>query len=144
MSLVFYPSPGAGLMDFIILWVATYAGLIVIYFAVCVGFHWLNARYPERRIQARPMKKQLAMEIRTSVGTLASIAAYLAGGLFIQAKGWALTPLQLTWWSVPLTLFASLVIYDAWFYWGHRLMHFKTALPLSCAPPSDRSCPLQD
>jgi lathosterol oxidase len=125
MSLAFYPSPNAGLMDFIILWVATYSSLLVIYFAVCGGFHWLNARHPERRIQTRPMKKQVAMQIRTSIGTLASIAAFLAGGLFIQAKGWALTPLQLTWWSVPLTFVASLFIYDTWFYWGHRLMHSK-------------------
>ena len=59
------------------------------------------------------------------VTALASIAAYVAGGVFIQAKGWALTPLPLTWWSVPITFVASLVIYDAWFYWGHRMMHSK-------------------
>jgi Delta7-sterol 5-desaturase len=125
MSLAFYPSPSAGLVDFIKLWVSTYVGLIALYFTFCGLFHWLNALYPERRIQSRPMKNQIAMEIGTSVVALASIAAYVAGGLFIQAKGWALTPLPLTSWSAPITFIASLVIYDAWFYWGHRMMHSK-------------------
>src|SRR6187200_1852634 len=98
MSLAFYPPSGAGLVDFLKLWAGTYCGLIVVYFIVCGLFHWLKAQFPERRIQSRPMKKQVAMEIRTSVTALASIAAYLAGGLFMQAKGWALTPLPLTWW----------------------------------------------
>ena len=125
MSLALYPSPNAGLADFIKLWAVTYGGLIAVYFLLCGLFHWVNSLYPERRIQSRPMKKQIAMEIGTSVTALASIAAYVAGGLFIQAKGWALTPWPLTWWSAPLTFVASLVIYDAWFYWGHRMMHTK-------------------
>jgi hypothetical protein len=96
MSLAFYPTPNAGLVDFIELWAVIYGGLIAVYFIFCGLFHWMNALYPERRIQSRPMKKQIALEIGTSVTALASIAAYVAGGLFMQAKGWALTPLALT------------------------------------------------
>lgn len=125
MALALYPAPGAGLSDFLILWAAAYGGLLALYFGFCGLFHWLNARYPERRIQNRPAKNQIAMEIRTSVVALVAISLYVAGGLFIQAKGWAWTPLPLTWWSVPLMFVLSLVIYDAWFYWGHRLMHTK-------------------
>jgi len=129
MSLTFvpaspiYPSPDAGLAAFIQLWAITYGSLLILYFGFCSLFHWLNTVHPERRIQRRPMKNQIAFEIRTSVLALASIAGYVAGGLFVQAKGWALTPLPVTWWSVPLMFGASLVIYDTWFYWGHRLMH---------------------
>jgi Delta7-sterol 5-desaturase len=111
--------------DFAVLWAAAYLALLALYFAVCGFFHRLNKRHPERLIQARPGRNQVAIEIRTSVAALAAIALYVAGGLFIQAKGWALTPLPPTWWSVPLTFVASLVLYDTWFYWGHRLMHSK-------------------
>jgi sterol desaturase/sphingolipid hydroxylase (fatty acid hydroxylase superfamily) len=124
MSLTF-SSFGAGLVDSITLWSLTYVGLIAVYFTVCGLFHWVNSLHPERRIQSRPMKNQIAMEIATSVRALASIAAYVAGGLFMQAKGWTLTPLPLTWWSVPITFLASLLLYDAWFCWGHRMMHSK-------------------
>ena len=95
MSLAFYPAPSAGPVDFIKLWAVTYVGLLALYFGFCGLFHWANTLYPERRIQSRPMKNQIALEIGTSVAALASIAAYVAGGLFIQAKGWALTPLPL-------------------------------------------------
>jgi len=125
MTWPLYPAPTAGLSDFAALWAAAYAALLALYFGVCGVFHWLNGLHPERRIQSRPGKNMIAMEIRTSVAALAAIALYVAGGLFIQAKGWALTPLPVTWWSVPLMFVASLVIYDAWFYWGHRLMHSK-------------------
>ncbi|MDX2205121.1 MAG: sterol desaturase family protein [Hyphomicrobiaceae bacterium] len=125
MTFPLYPAPHAGLADFAWAWAATYAGLLLLYFGLGGIFHVLNALHPERRIQKRPMKNQIAMEIRTSVGALASISLYVAGGLFVQAKGWALTPLPMTWWSVPLMFVVSLVIYDAWFYWGHRMMHSK-------------------
>ena len=125
MHLALYPAPDAGLIDFATLWGMTYVGLLALYFAFGALFAWLNTHHPERKIQARPAKNQVRMEIKTSVIALASIALYVAGGLFVQAKGWALTPWPLTWWSVPLTFAASLVIYDAWFYWGHRLMHTK-------------------
>jgi sterol desaturase/sphingolipid hydroxylase (fatty acid hydroxylase superfamily) len=125
MQLPLYPAPDAGLSEFVVLWAVTYGGLLGLYFVFCGLFHWLNAMHPERRIQRRPMKNQIVMEIRTSVIALASIAGYVAGGPFVQAKGWAWTPLPLTWWSAGLTFAASLVIYDAWFYWGHRMMHSK-------------------
>lgn len=43
--------------------------------------------------------------------------------LFAQRQGWALTPLELGWWSGPAMLLVSVVFYDAWFYWVHRLLH---------------------
>jgi Delta7-sterol 5-desaturase len=125
MTLPLYPAAAANWVDFLRLWAVTYGSLLSIYFVLCGFFHWLNSRFPERRIQKRPAKNQIAMEIRTSVTALVAISAYVAGGLFIQAKGWALTPLPLTWWSAPLMLAATLVLYDTWFYWGHRLMHTK-------------------
>jgi Delta7-sterol 5-desaturase len=119
------PGPDAGLVDFLKLWAIAYFALLILYFSFCGLFHSLNLSHPERRIQQRPAKNQMSLEIRTSLLALISIAGYCAGGLFAQAKGWTLTPLPLTWWSAPLMFVASLLIYDAWFYWGHRLMHTK-------------------
>jgi sterol desaturase/sphingolipid hydroxylase (fatty acid hydroxylase superfamily) len=118
-----YPSSDSGLREFLIFWFGCYAGLLVLYFGVGALLHWVNTRRPDRRIQTRPMKNQVAMEIGQSVKSLALIAALVAGGHFCQAKGWALAPWPTTWWSLPLLAVVSLVLYDAWFYWGHRLMH---------------------
>ena len=35
------------------------------------------------------------------------------------------TPLELTWTSAIVMFLVSMVLQDAWFYWGHRLMHTK-------------------
>ena len=125
MDLPLYPAPSAGIVDFLRLWAVYYAGLLAIYFTFCSGFHWLNKRHPERRIQMRPAKNQIRMEIRASVLALLWISMYVAGGVFVQAKGWALIPLELSWWSVLVTFAISTVLHDAWFYWGHRMMHTK-------------------
>ncbi len=125
IGLPLFPAPDAGIWDFIALFAACYAGILVIYFVGSGVLHWLNARHPDRRIQSRPQKNQIAMEIRYSVISLASISAYLAGGIFMQAKGWTIAPYELSVVSVVVTFTISLVLYDAWFYWGHRLMHTK-------------------
>lgn len=125
MDLALYPAPDAGLYDLLVLWGVTYVFLLTLYFGFCGLFHWLNSMHPERRIQSRPHKNLMAEEIRHSVVALMSISLYVALGLFVQAKGWTMAPLELSWWSVPLTFVVSLVLYDTWFYWGHRLMHTK-------------------
>ena len=125
MGLPLYPAPDAGVWDFLALWAVLYVELLLIYFAVGGVLHWLNGRYPNRQIQARPRKNQMAMEIRYSVVALSTISLYLAGGIFVQAKGWALIPWELSIYSVLASALISLILYDAWFYWGHRLMHWK-------------------
>ncbi|MDZ4840690.1 MAG: sterol desaturase family protein [Hyphomicrobium aestuarii] len=120
-----HPYPGAGLVDLLILWAITYVVLMAIYFGLGLVFDGLNRQHPERRIQSRPQKNQIAMEMRTSVIALVSISFYVSFGLFAQAKGWTMAPLELSWWSGPLMLAISLMLYDTWFYWGHRLMHTK-------------------
>ena len=123
LGLAIYPAPHAGVLDFLALAAVCYAGLLTIYFGIGGLLHWLNARHPERRIQSRPQKNQIAMEIRQSLLSLSTIAVYVAAGVFAQAKGWTMAPMELGWLSVIGMGLVSLVLYDAWFYWGHRLMH---------------------
>jgi lathosterol oxidase len=120
-----YPAPDAGVSELLVLFFVSYAGLLFLYFAIGGLLHWLNRRHPERRIQSRPAKNQIPMEIRQSVLSLSTIAVYVAGGLFAQAKGWTIAPLELSLMSGILMFGISLLLYDSWFYWGHRLMHTK-------------------
>ncbi|MDR3496023.1 MAG: sterol desaturase family protein [Ancalomicrobiaceae bacterium] len=119
------------LFDCLALYLSCLFGLLALYFACGFAIARANARHPERRIQSRSQADIVAAEIRQSIMSLAQIAALLAGGLFCQAKGWTLAPIDLAparplsivW---GLALFGlSLVLYDAWFYWGHRLMHSR-------------------
>ncbi|MDR3376969.1 MAG: sterol desaturase family protein [Ancalomicrobiaceae bacterium] len=116
---------------FLMLYLGCFSGLLALYFGCGIVLSCVNARHPERRIQTRSQADIVAAEIRQSVVALIEIAALLASGLWLQARGWTLVPIDVSIahpWSIvaALGLFVlSLVLYDAWFYWGHRLMHWK-------------------
>lgn len=118
-------SPGAGLASFLALFSAVVLGLLTVLVFTWGFFTVMNRLRPDHRIQPDRENRQIAREMRQAPGSIASIAFCFAGGLFAQGQGWALTPLPLSWWSVPLTLAASVLLYDAWFYWVHRLLHVK-------------------
>ena len=117
--------PGAGLANFFALFALVVTAIVLI--GVCTGlaFEIMNRRHPERRIQTNRVNERKWQELWRAPGSIAVIALCFSGGLFVQGQGWALTPLPLSWWSVPVTLLASVVLYDAWFYWVHRLLHWK-------------------
>ena len=114
------------LVDFLILWAIVYAVTFGGYIGFGAIFQWYCHRHPERRIQAkRRGEKRKWTEIRQSAWSLIATCFCLAGGLFAQQQGWVLfAPLDLTWWSFILMFLVSIVAFDAWFYWGHRLMHW--------------------
>jgi sterol desaturase/sphingolipid hydroxylase (fatty acid hydroxylase superfamily) len=118
-------SPHAGFSAFVAL-----TGLVAI---ACFGliavmaslYGVLNQLYPERRIQKHRDNDHVRAEMLRVPLSVAVISVAFAGGLFIQGQGWALTPIPITWWSVPLMTLVSVIAYDAWFYWVHRLLHWK-------------------
>ena len=115
-----------GLTGFAILFAVSLALLLATYFGVGLLFERLGARHPERRIQTRAFSDKKT-DIRQSSRSLVTIAAYVSGGLWLQANGYTLFNVwEMSWWSVALGLVISVVIYDAWFYWFHRLMHTRT------------------
>jgi Delta7-sterol 5-desaturase len=124
-GILLYPAPNAGVPELLALFGLCYIGLLALYFATGGILHTVNRLHPERRIQSRPLKNQIPMEVRQSVLALFTIAIYVAGGLFAQAKGWTMAPYELSVTSAVLTFAISMVLYDSWFYWGHRLMHTK-------------------
>ncbi|WP_181704683.1 sterol desaturase family protein [Chthonobacter rhizosphaerae] len=114
-------------LEFAALYAAVYGCNVAAYFAVCGAIDYLNRRNPERRIQkTRRGDKRIREEIRHSLKSIAVTAASLSIGVFALLKGWTpFTPFELTWWTaVPLFL-VTMVLFDAWFYFGHRLLHTK-------------------
>lgn len=113
------------------IWLATYTLVFGSYLAFGAAFTWWGARHPERKIQPRrDGQRRRGREIRASARSLVVTCGCFAGGLWCQLNGYTLfDPWALTWWSAPLMFAASVVLFDTWFYWAHRLNHwgpFKT------------------
>lgn len=115
------------LLEFLPIYAACYAVNVFLYFATGWVLVQIQNRHPERRIQQhRRGEKRMWKEIRASVSSLTVTAGCLAVGIFLSMKGWTLVaPLELTWWSAILMFVVSIIAFDTWFYWGHRLMHTK-------------------
>jgi Delta7-sterol 5-desaturase len=113
-------------LQYLLYFAVVYGATVVIYFATGIAMTLLNRRHPDRRIQKnRNGDTRMWVEIRSSLSALAVSAAMLSLGYFAQLRGWTIAPLETSWWSVALMFGVSLVLYDAWFYWGHRLLHLK-------------------
>jgi len=122
---------GDGPLGFLALFGAIYAATFAIYLGFGATMTLLMRRYPERRIQpGRRGEKRAWKEIRQSAWSLVATSLCVAVGLTMQAKGWTLVaPLALSWWSVPLMFVVAMIVFDTWFYWGHRAMHLKALYP---------------
>ena len=112
-------------LEFAAFWVVIYLIGATIMFVVCLGLIQINQRHPERKIQKRPQTHDAKEDILSSLKQIAVTAFCLSVGLFSQWKGWTIAPVDLSWWSFPLFFIVSLVLHDAWFYFGHRLLHTK-------------------
>lgn len=115
------------ILEFLPIWAACYGINLFLYFATGWVLVAIQNRHPERRIQQnRRGEKRQAREIRQSVISLLVTTGCLAGGIFLSLKGWTLVPpLELSWLSAIGMFIVSVLAFDTWFYWGHRLMHTK-------------------
>ncbi|MEM1383918.1 MAG: sterol desaturase family protein [Pseudomonadota bacterium] len=113
------------LTEVLVTYAVIYVASITVYGLTGGILSWVNARNPERRIQpARRGEKRMRQEIMASLGALAMSAALLTAGYLAQRWGWTWQPVELSWWSFPLFFVVGMVILDAWFYLGHRLLHW--------------------
>ena len=109
---------------FLNLWAALYVVLLGLYFGLGSVLVVICKRYPERQIQTVKRSSRNLQDIRQSVFALVAIAFYVSFGIFAQASGWTLFPaVQTTVVSFLCFLVVSFLLYDTWFYWGHRSMH---------------------
>lgn len=118
-------APGAGFAEFAVFLTMVIACVVIIMLGTGLFFEVMNAFHPERKVQKERVNARKWRELAYAPGSVFTLSLCFAGGLFAQWQGWALTPLPLTWWSVPLTLVISVLLYDAWFYWVHRLLHTR-------------------
>lgn len=122
-----WPAVWAELQGFAMIYLAVYGVTVALYFGQGLLLVGVNRMFPGRRIQPdRRGEKRARIEIVASLKSLTVTCACLAGGLYLQSRGVTLwPPLELTWLSAIGMFLVSIVAYDAWFYWGHRLMHTK-------------------
>ncbi len=114
------------LIQFSIGTLAVYAILIGIYYGVGVVVIAVNRRFPRKRIQDRDCpKERVRADVIQSTKSLVVIAAFTYGGIFLQEKILLNYNPDLTLLEGVAIFLASLLAFDTWFYWGHRLIHSK-------------------
>lgn len=113
--------------DVVVIFATVYVVHLGAYFGLGGILSAVNRRHPDRRLQpARRGETRATAEIRASLIALLPISSLMAIGLAAQAHGLGLfAPFEVTLWQWLGLLGLTLVIYDAWFYWAHRLMHWR-------------------
>ena len=111
-------------------WVATvgavYALLLATYWASCLVVGRLSRRLGAAKIQPRATSTALIRRDRwQSLRSLMAIAALFGTGHWLYTEwGWGLAPLHGVL-GTALSILASLIVFDTWFYWLHRLIHTR-------------------
>ncbi|MEM8842327.1 MAG: sterol desaturase family protein [Pseudomonadota bacterium] len=115
------------LIDFLLCFCLTYLGHFAAYFGLGALLQRINRAAPQCRIQHRkPDPRFVRREIRNSLVALVPISALMAGGIAAQMNGATLfAPVAPGLWTGAALLVLTLLLYDAWFYWAHRLMHWR-------------------
>lgn len=113
------------LIDFLVLTALWWAILLAIYFGFGTFADWLTARHPERKIQPdRDGLKRKWADIRVGVKKLLMSAGLLVAGFLCQREDWTWTPMELSWWNLILWFGVGMFLFDTWFYFTHRLLHW--------------------
>jgi Delta7-sterol 5-desaturase len=104
-----------------------YIILLGAYLATGLIVTWLVGRISAHKIQdRRAPREQIWRDLKQSVHSLAVIASLFGLGQWLnEALGWGFQISHPSWLQMALSLVASLVIFDTWFYWLHRLLHTK-------------------
>src|SRR5437763_15926964 len=112
----------------LISWAATvavvYAILLATYVATCLVVTQLNRRIAGAKIQARETPlPQIRRDQRQSLTSLAALAVMFGSGHWLYVEfGWGLAPRD-GFACCIVAFVGSLILFDTWFYWFHRLIH---------------------
>ena len=104
-----------------------YALLIATYFVTGWLFFSNDPTRPDKIQEGRALAAaKVRRDMIQSVRSLLSIALMFSIGHVLYTKfhiGWPEWPTRF--WSIPLSFVLSMIAYDTWFYWMHRLLHTK-------------------
>jgi sterol desaturase/sphingolipid hydroxylase (fatty acid hydroxylase superfamily) len=100
-----------------------YAILLSIYLVSGFIITRMNSRTPKIQARQGPVKSPWG-DIRQSMLSLLSISAFFAGGTYLQTIGIGFQAPK-GYPGMTASLIASMLVFDACFYWGHRLAHTK-------------------
>jgi Delta7-sterol 5-desaturase len=115
----------AHLIDLLGAIAAIYAALLATYSVTCLAITRLSRHACKIQGSRQTAIAQIRRDQKQSVFSLAVIAAMLGCGHWSYAiLGWGLRPLPGVG-GIVLSFVASLVLFDAWFYWLHRLIHTR-------------------
>lgn len=117
----------APFMLFCQIWLATYLVLAGIYLLLGWAVTSYNqARLEAFRIQARDCPEELVQrDFRQSLKSLINISGMLAGGLTLRHMGFGVEAFETSLMSFITWAVVSLILFDTWFYWFHRLIHHR-------------------
>ncbi len=106
-------------------WLALFGLLAGTYLATGLALRVLTqtGTMARRRLRERSHPTPPWRDIRRSLANLGLMAGLLLTGRYLQAAGFGFAPMALSPLSAVLTFAASLVLFDTWFYWSHRLLH---------------------
>lgn len=104
---------------------AVYGALLATYVITCLIVTRLNRRALKIQPFRQTAPSQIRRDRKQSMLSLAVIAVMLGCGHWTYtALGWGFRPLPGIGGTV-LSLIASLLLFDTWFYWFHRLIHSR-------------------
>ena len=112
----------------IVLTIAGCYGLFAgVYLSACLGVEALNRTIPAAKIQARQATpEQVRRDRRQSLISLAVISAMFGAGQWSHlVLHWGWPAPRLTPASAVVTFLLSMIVFDTWFYWLHRLIHTR-------------------
>lgn len=107
------------------IWLICYASLLATYFGTGVLVLYLNKKLKLKKIQNKPESRKRSDDIKQSLQSLASISFLLALGIYFAAQKDYVLKDGYTFFNTVIMFIISMILYDTWFYWAHRLMHTR-------------------
>jgi Delta7-sterol 5-desaturase len=102
------------------------------YFLVAGLFHaifyvWFRDRWQQRKLGMKPYSKlQFRKEVRWSMITASLFSVAGALTVLLWQQGYTKIYLDVHaygWWYLPVSLLASMLVHETYYYWVHRWMH---------------------
>jgi sterol desaturase/sphingolipid hydroxylase (fatty acid hydroxylase superfamily) len=110
------------------LFALTYGVLLGCYFASAHAVLFLSRRHPELKIQQdrAARRHEERRDLRQSLRSIAYISGFFSLGWWANVVlGIGLRLAEPTVLNTAVSFVVSMVLFDTWFYWFHRLIHWK-------------------